>query len=156
MNVSIAGDTTISFTNGTIWCGGFAATHHKFNKTDNITFTFQYSKPAGYDGNLRYCLVVRINTDSAGGHTTGGGGAGYFIPTTAYSEFWRNPDNSATFQSVTININGTTGQYRVNGGAWTAIPSWASIGAQYNLEFADYDYSSYPAYFRNISITAIK
>jgi hypothetical protein len=151
--VTIDGTGQISFTNGSAWNGGMAATNHKFKKTEYVTFSFKYSKPAGYDSNLRYCLNIRINTDSAGGHTTGSGGAGYYIPTTTYSEFWKNPDNSATFQSVNIEINGPTGKFRINSGTWTDIPNWANIGSEYNLEFANYDYSNYPAYFKDISIS---
>ena len=151
--VTISEAGQISFTNGSAWNGGMAATNHKFKKTEYVTFSFKYSKPAGYDPNLRYCLNVRINTDSAGGHTTGSGGAGYYIPTTTYSEFWKNPDNSATFQSVVIDINGPTGKFRINSGTWTDIPNWTNIGSEYNLEFANYDYSNFPAYFKDISIS---
>lgn len=121
---------------GTHW-GGFAATNKFFNKTSSVTVTFDYAKPNGYDSNLIYALNLRVNSNSAGGHAST-----YYSPTTTYGVIWNNTVVSSSYQSVTVEIKGSTGQYRINGGTWTAVPNWASISSTYNLEFADYGYGN--------------
>jgi len=148
-------EKTISFSNGQAafhW-GGFAATNYAFTKTSYVTITFDYIKPDGYDSNLRYALSLRVNANSAGGHAST-----YYFPTTTYGEIWHNTSNSTSYQSATVEIKGSTGQYRINSGTWTAIPNWSSIASTYNLEFADYGYGNgtSPSYIRNPYFTVVE
>ena len=125
-------------------------------KKSQVTITFDYLKANGYDSNLRYALSVRLVTDSSQRYPGEcGTGNGYNMPSSANGTIWNNPINSTSYNSVTIEIRGSTGEYRVNSGSWTAIPNWSSIGPTYNIEFADYGYTSGYAtsYFKNITIS---
>lgn len=130
------------------WWGAYAATKLKFDKTAPIQIQFKYSKPTGYDPNLRTRQTIFAVTDSP---TASRDTSHYYAPTSGQAELWRNSINSATMTEAILRLDG--GGYKsLNGGAWTAIENWAAVGGTYDLEFYNCDYANYPCYFDNVEV----